>query len=460
MPYKHGNNKLQEQKSIYAGGIKVKHPVSRRNFVKWGIAGAIGLSVNGISSSALPNDPKRTVRIGLIGIGGRGYTLLSTLMGMENLAFPAVCDIKPDRVAAARKMLAEHGHPQPEGYGRDEWAFTELTARDDLDAIIIATPWNWHTPMAISAMKAGKFVGVEVPAAITLKECWELVHTSEKYGVPCMMLENWSFRRDNLAVLKMIRAGLFGETVHAHCAYSHDAAAYFFNPDGTPTWRGKFLEQKNRDHYPTHSLGPVLSWMNINCGDRFDTLTSTATGSFGTNQYFRDKYGPDHPLAKRKIKQGDVVTTVVKTLNGKSIVIFNDMQLPRPYDNQWMIQGTEGIYDHKREALYLSGKSPQDHQWEPFAPYQEKYDHAWWKNTPSDIQNQGHGGCDYLVLREFVNAVRMKTPPPIDVYDSVTMSCIVPLSEASIAKNSAPVHCPDFMHGKWKTIKPHFALET
>nr|HPO10206.1 Gfo/Idh/MocA family oxidoreductase [bacterium] len=402
----------------------MKNQFNRRNFLEMGTAAAVGLTANrayaGPASGETATDPNRTIRIGLIGSGGRGRSLLSTLLGMENLAFPAICDTNPQNLAMAQEMVVRAGQPQPEGYSRDETVYQELTAREDLDAVIIASPWNWHTPMAMSAMRHGKYTAVEVPAALTLAECWELVNTSEQTGVPCMMLENWSFRRDNLAVLKMIREGLFGEIVHCHCAHSHDCIDHwFFDAEGKDRWPAEFLVRRNCDQYPTHSLGPVLSWMDINCGDRFDTLTSTASRCLGINEYFRRKFGPDHPNAKRQFKQGDIVTTVVKTKKGNSLVINYDMQLPRPYDNRWTIQGTLGIYNEQREAIYLTGKSPNYHQWEPFPPYQEQYDHALWKNSPADILERGHGGCDYIELREFLKAVRAKTQTPIDIYDSV-----------------------------------------
>ena len=438
--------------------------ISRRDFIGIGATTALGLTAAGCSTPSMyvaGEAQPRVVRIGVIGVGGRGSGLLGNLLGMENVAIPAICDINAENLNKAKKMVVEAGQPTPEGYDKDETVFEELTAREDLDAVIIATPWHWHTPMAVSAMRGGKYTGVEVPAAITLDECWDLIHTSEETGVPCMMLENWSFRRDNLAVLKMIREGLLGQIVHCHCAHSHDCIDHwFYDKEGKARWPAEYLVQRNCDQYPTHSLGPVLSWMDINCGDRFETLTSTATHSRGINAYFREKFGPGHPGATREYKQGDIVTTTVKTAKGKSIVINYDMQLPRPYDNRWMIQGTKGIYNEQREAVYLTGQSPEYHQWEPFKPYQRKYDHAWWKGSARKIRKRGHGGVDYLELREFLKAVRLGTQTPIDVYDSVVMSCIVPLSERSIAQGSAPVPCPDFTQGKWKTNKPYFAMET
>ena len=314
--------------------------------------------------------------------------------------------------------------------------------------------------MAVYGMEAGKYVGVEVPAAITLQQCWRLVETHEKTGVPCMMLENWSFRRDNLAVLNMIRRGLLGEMVHCHCAHSHDCIDHWFwDKDGNPRWPAKYLSERNADQYPTHSLGPVLSWFDIPCGDNYRYLTSTATSSLGINAYFARKFGPDHPAARKEYTQGDIVTTVVRTQRGRTIVINYDMQLPRPYDNRWMVQGTMGIYNEQRESIYLHGRTPKSHEWEPFSPYQEEFDHALWKQLPEEFVEKGHGGTDALELQEFLRAVRQKTQTPIDVYESVLMSCIVPLSEQSIAQGSAPVECPDFTRGKWKTRKRTFATE-
>ncbi len=136
------------------------------------------------------------------------------------------------------------------------------------------------------------------------------------------------------------------------------------------------------------------------------------------------------------------------------------MQLPRPYDNRWLIQGTLGLYSHEHNALYLEGVSPRKDQWEPFEPYQAKYEHSLWKSIPANSPDGGHGGADYLVVREFIKAVRNRTQTPIDVYDSVVMASIIPLSQESIAKGSAPVACPDFTRGKWKTRKPYFAIQS
>ena len=400
------------------------------------------------------------LRVGIVG-SGRGGSLLRALLNMDDVTVPAVCDVDPGRLENLQNMVEQAGQGKPEGYSHGEDAYKSLMDRDDLDAVIIASPWEWHTPMAVYCMKAGKYAAVEVPAAITMDQCWDLVNTYEETGVPCMMLENWSFRRDNLAVLNMIRKGLFGEIVHSHCAHSHDCIDHwFFDKNGNDRWPAKYLIERNTDQYPTHSLGPIISWMDINCGDYFDYVTSTATSSIGINRYFARKFGPDHPGAKRKYAQGDIVTSVIKTIGGKTIVVNYDMQLPRPYDNRWMVQGTLGIYNEQRNSIYLVDRSPNYHQWEPFGPYQEEFDHTWWKEANSGKGSASHGGTDYLELRQFLNAVRDRTQTPIDVYDSVIMSVLVPLAEESIANGSAPVKCPDFTHGRWKTNKPTFAIDT
>jgi predicted dehydrogenase len=435
--------------------------MQRRELLKIGSAAVLGVAAAKPASGKLSFDEQRPVRVGVVGTGNRGRSLLATMLRMKGLALPALCDINLDNLAAAQDLVVKAGHPKPEGYSKNEESFKDLMARDDLDAVIIATYWNWHTPMAVEGMRRGKYVGVEVPAALSIEECWKLVHTHEETRVPCMMLENWSFRRDNLAVLKMIRLGLFGDMVHCHCAHSHDCIDHwFFDKQGNMRWPAEYLIKYNRDQYPTHSLGPVLSWMDINCGDNFATVTSTATSSRSINRYFARKFGRDHPNAKRQYRQGDIVTSIVRTHGGKTIVINYDMQLPRPYDNRWMIQGTLGVYDEDRSVLYIVDKSPKYHEWESFAPYQEKYEHAWWEALRSGSGEAGHAGTDDLELAKFFEAVRNKTQTPIDVYDSAVMSSVVGLSEESIARSSAPIACPDFTRGAWKTRRPTFAVES
>ncbi len=435
--------------------------INRKEFLARSLAiTSLGLAADS-AGKALADHSDRPVRVGLIGCGNRGRGLLGTMLTISGVQVPALCDIDLDNLDAASSALTDAGRPKPESYIKGPEDFRRLLERSDLDAVIIATPWHWHTPMAVAAMEAGKYAGVEVPAAITMDECWQLVETHERTGVPCMMLENWSFRRDNLAVLNMIRKGLLGQIVHCHCAHSHDCIDHwFFSPvDGKITWGGQYLLRRNADQYPTHSLGPVLSWLNIGCGDYFDYMTSTATRSSGINAYFKRRFGADHPGARRTYAQGDIVTSVIRTRLGSTIVINYDMQLPRPYDNRWMVQGTGGIYNEQRNSVYLTGRSPAYHEWESFEPYQREYEHRWWRELRDNPPEAGHGGTDYLELSKFFDAVRSRERTPLDVYDSVAMSVIVPLSEKSIATGSSPVRFPDFTRGAWKRRGPSFAMD-
>lgn len=428
----------------------------RNELTRRGFMGAVGATATAALANTGP-PPDRELRVGIIGVGRRGTALLRLLLKFPGVRIPALCDIAPEALIQGTKLVTDTGQPAPETYGDGEEHYKTMLARGDLDAVLIATPWNWHTPMAVAAMGAGVYAGVEVPGAITLEECWDLIDTHEETGVHCMMLENWSFRRDNLALLNMKREGLFGDIVHGQCAYAHDCRYWFFNDDGSPRWTVDFLRSRNADQYPTHSQGPVLSWLDINCGDAYASLTSTATATHGLQDFLRNRFGPDHPLLKEDFKQADIVTTVVRTHRGKTLMIQGDMQLPRPYDNRWLLQGTKGIYSHEHDAVsFANGKNT--HAWEPFQPWIARHDHPWWSTLEEAGTTTGHGGTDYLELKLFLEAVRHNAPPPLDLYDAATMCSIIPLSEQSIANNSAPVTCPDFTRGKWKTRQPYFGV--
>lgn len=432
--------------------------MNRRDFLGNSAGAGLSLAMTGSGfAQARAADPKKAVRAGFIGVGNRGTSLLKTTLALSNIKVTAVCDIQVRHAERAAALVTDNGQAKPELYTDGDHAYREMLKQDDLDAIIIATPWRWHTPMAVEAMQQGKPAGVEVPCALSVDECWQLVQTSEKTGVPFMMLENWSFRKDNLALLNMVRAGVFGEIMHVHCAHSHDCIDHWFfdRETGADRWPAEYLVKYNRDHYPTHSVGPVLSWLDINCGDRFATIASTATASRSINDHFLRTFGPDHPGTKRTYAQGDIVTSTIKTAKGKTVIVNYDMQMPRPYDNRWLLQGTRGVYNEQREAIYLVEQSPAYHQWEPFKPYEEKYLHSWWK----DGGQGGHGGVDGIQLDQFFKAVSHGQPLPLDIYDSVVMSAIVGLSGESIAKGGAPLEFPDFTQGKWKTRAPFFAVE-
>ncbi len=444
---------------------------TRRDFIKT-------TALTGAAATVFPTfltgakAPKATVRLGFIGVGMRGRNHVQQALFRDDVVIPAICDVDPASIAATNALFQKAGRPLPEAYGKGDKAFEQMLKRDDLDGVVIATPWEWHVPMAVATMKAGKYAAVEVSATVTLKESWDLVDASEKSGMPCMILENVCYRRDVLAVLNMVRQGLFGEMTYAHCGYQHDLRGIKFN-DGTghgvgaefgknayseARWRTQHSVDRNGDLYPTHGLGPVAHWLNINRGNQFVRMTSMATKSRGLHKYVVDHGGADHPNAKVNFKLGDVVTTMIECANGENIVIIHDTNSPRPYSLGFRAQGTQGIWMDDNDMIYLEGVTPKAHTWEPFAAYQEKYDHPLWKRHAQTAESSGHGGIDFFVLRAFIEAVKVKGPVPIDVYDAAAWSAISPLSEQSIAAGSKAVDIPDFTRGKWKSNKPIFAL--
>ena len=449
----------------------MSHPTRRRFIRTAALTGAATSVFPSFLTNAKPADPK--VRLGFIGVGERGRNHVMQALFRDDVTIPAICDVSADSVAKTNALIQKAGRKIPEAYTSGNEAFLQMLKRDDLDGVVISTPWEWHVPMAVATMKAGKYAAVEVSATVTLQESWDLVDTSEKTKMPCMILENVCYRRDVLAVLNMVRQGLFGEMTYAHCGYQHDLREVKFN-SGKQTygggvefgakaysearWRTQHSVDRNGDLYPTHGLGPVAHWLNINRGNQFVRLTSMATKSRGLHKYVVDKGGADHPNAKVNFKLGDVVTTMIECANGENIMIIHDTNSPRPYSLGFRAQGTEGIWMDDNDMIYLEGKSAKPHTWEPFATYQEKYDHPLRKRHAQTAESAGHGGIDFFVLRGFIEAVKAKGPVPIDVYDAAAWSAISPLSEQSIAGGSKPIDIPDFTRGKWKTNAPIFGL--
>lgn len=445
----------------------------RRKFIQNGM-GVVG------SSIILPAYFKKTNRIdsskvslGFLGVGLRGRSHLYMSLFREDVDIVAICDIDPKAIAASQKMLRDKGRKEAAVYDKGEHDFENLLKRADIDGVVIATPWEWHVPMAVAAMKEGKYAGVEVSATVTLQESWDLVNTHEATGSHCMILENVCYRRDVMAVLNMVRQGMFGRLNHVQCGYQHDLREVKFNDGVNPyghgvefgekgfseaKWRTQHSVDRNGDLYPTHGLGPVAEMLNINYGNQFLYLTSMATQSMGLHNYIVKHGGENHPNAKVDFKLGDIVTTLIKCANGETIMISHDTNSPRPYSLGFRVQGSNGIWMDDNDSIYLEDISPKPHVWEKFESYQEKYDHPYWKKWSKDAENAGHGGIDYFVLKDFIDSIKNKVAPPIDVYDAAAWSAISPLSEESIANGSKPVDIPDFTRGKWKTRKPKFAL--
>jgi len=442
-------------------------PLDRRDFVKAGTGTALGMSL--APGALLGRDrgaPADKLRLGFIGVGGRGSWLLGLASRRDDTEIKAVCDIVPEKAQRAADAVVEAGGKEPRQFTAGEEDYLNLLERDDIDAVIIATPWLWHTPMAIAAMERGKAVGVEVPAATTVQDCWDLVETQERTGMPFMMMENVCYRRDVMAVLQIVREGLLGEMMHLHCGYQHDLRAVKFNPgaefgpgsNGEAVWRTDHSINRNGELYPTHGIGPVANWLDINRGNLFVSLTSHATKTRGLHEYIVAQGGEDHPNADVRFKLGDIVTTMIHTRNGETVMVSHDTNLPRPYSLAFRVQGTRGLWMNDNRSIYIEGVSPEAHRWESFESYQETYDHPLWRRYAEDAEGGGHGGMDFFVMNAFVEAVKRGEPTPLDVYDAAAWSVIGPLSEQSIAMGSHPVAFPDFTGGQWAKRKPIFAL--
>jgi predicted dehydrogenase len=442
--------------------------MKRRDFVKSGAGAAVGaaVGVTAFPNVVLGHGRGETVRIGVIGTGLRGRSLLGLLLRRDDTRVSAICDIDPEAAGLAAEMITGAGQKSPKQFTAGDHDYLNLLRRDDVDAVLIATPWTWHAPMAIAAMNEGKTVGVEVPAALTVEEAWELVRMSERTGVSCMMLENVCYRRDVMAVLNMARQGLFGELVHCRCGYQHDLRAVKLQPGvqfgaegrSESMWRTQHSIKRDGDLYPTHGIGPVGNWLDINRGNRFVSLTSTSSKARGLHDYIVARAGAEHPNASIRFALGDVVTTVVRTAMEESVVITHDTNLPRPYSLGFRVQGTRGLWMMDGRQIYIEGVSPEPHRWEAAGPYMEQYDHPLWRRYESDAVGAGHGGMDFFVVHGFVEAIKRGEALPLDVYDAAAWSVISPLSERSIAEGGEPQQFPDFTGGRWVKRAPTFAM--
>ncbi|WP_298513100.1 Gfo/Idh/MocA family oxidoreductase [uncultured Kordia sp.] len=443
---------------------------SRRNFIKNIAAAGVGISmVPNIAFGSVLNTNKQKLKLAFIGVGLRGTNHLNNSLQRKDIEVTAICDIDPKRIEIALKKIEEAGYKKPKVFGKSDHDYKNLLDLKEVDAVIISTPWLWHTRMAVDAMKAGKYTGLEVSAANTLEECWDLVNTHEATGSHLMILENVNYRRDVMAVLNMVRQNVFGELVHFRCGYQHDLRFVKLNDGKTPygkgvefgekgisesKWRTQHSVLRNGDVYPTHGVGPVATMCDINRGNRFVSLTSNASKAIGLHNYIVKHGGEDHPNAKVKFKQGDVITTTIETAKGETIIVTHDCNLPRPYSLGFRVQGANGLWEVDGNRIYIEGKS-DPHRWDVADEWLKKYDHPLWQKYGEYAAGSGHGGMDFFVLNAFVESAKENSAPPLDAYDAAAWSAITPLSEASIENNGAPQDFPDFTRGMWVKRTPY-----
>ena len=439
--------------------------ISRRDFVVRAAIGSAGAVIaNDVANSHLfaatakssaatmigvPFQARERVRLGIIGVGGRGTSLLRDLLVVDGVDVKAVCDVVPEKVEHAQKLVTDAGQSKPAAFSKGDQDFKNLNQLD-LDIVYIATPWNWHVPMAIDAMKNGKHAAVEVPTATTLQECWDLVDTSEATRKHCVILENCCYGESEMMVLQMVRDGIFGEISHGEAAYLHDLRGIVTANEGEGLWRRVPHMQRNGNLYPTHGLGPVAHYLDIHRGDRFDYMVSVSSLEASLSAYVKGHFPEGDAKRTEKYVCGDMNTSIIKTAKGRTILLQHDVVNPRPYSRLNMIQGTKGIFADYPPRIFIDGQ--KDEEWQKIDEFKGKYEHALWKNNGEMARKTGgHGGMDYIMNFRLMDCLKRGLPPDIDVYDAAAWSAPTPLSQASVAANGAPQKFPDFTRDHWKT---------
>lgn len=419
------------------------------------------------------------LRVAMIGTGLRGQSQLGPLLSRDDVELVAICDTQQVMLDMALAIIGKAGRRRPKVFGGngDTGAWQALLALKGIDAVFIVTPWEWHAPMAIAAMEAKVAVACEVVAGITLQDHWDVLRAQQRTGTPYMLLENVCYRRDVLAVLQMVRAGLFGELVHLQAGYQHDLRGVKFN-SGDPAepygsgveygakgfseaqWRTQHAIDRNGELYPSHGIGPCAMYANIHRGNRFTHINAFASKARGLHDYIvgHPQGGAAHPNARVAFRLGDVVTTTLRCENGETILLQHDTSLPRPYSLGFRVQGTRGLWMDLNRSIHVEGRSAP-HRWEEAQPYYDEYDHPLWRRYAEQAAGAGHGGMDWFVVHAFIEALKANEPMPIDIYDAVAWSAITPLSEQSIAEDYRTLAFPDFTEGRWKERKPVFAFD-
>jgi predicted dehydrogenase len=393
------------------------------------------------------------VRIGYVGIGGMGSSHVRNLLKIAGCRITAVCDTRAERTAWASKAIVEAGQPAPTVYNRGPRDFERMCETEDLDLVYNATPWEWHVPIMLAAMKNGKHAATEVPAAMTIEDCWAMVEAAEKYRKHCVMMENCNYDRMEMMVFNMVKKGLFGEILHAEGGYLHDLRSIKFSNEGEGLWRRAWATKVDGNLYPTHGLGPVANCMDINRGDRFDYLVSMSSPARGLQDWAAEHEPADSPKRKERYILGDVNTSIVKTALGRTIMVQHCTNLPRPYSRINIVQGTKGLFEGYPNRLYIEGRG-KEHAWQSAEEALKEHDHPLWKEIAETAKGAGHGGMDFIEDYRLIKCLRDGSPTDMNVYDAAALSALVPLTAKSVGRKAASVDIPDFTRGRWKTTPP------
>ena len=407
----------------------------------------------------------KKARIAMIGLGGRGYGLLRlNLVHMKNVEVVGICDVYQDRIDKAIEKVKKVCGNTPKGSTN----YKDFLQDENVDIIMITCAWEGHIDIAVEAMQSGKFVAMEVGGAYSVEDCWRLVDTYEQTKTPLMMLENCCYGEYELMTLRMVREGIFGDIVHCEGGYHHDLREEVAFGKENRHYRLKNYLERNCENYPTHEIGPIAKVLDINRGNLFTKLTSYSSVAKGLHEYILANKADDKELVASQFKQGDVVTTIIETIKGQTVVIQLDTTLPRPYSRGYTIRGTKAMYQEDNNLVFLDNKKFKMFDfnsrplWNNGKKFAKKYAHRIWKNKGAVVK-AGHGGMDSLVLNAMVEAFLEGYYPPIDVYDTATWMVITALSEQSIKNNNQTMEFPDFTRGKWKNRQDvclgHYSLE-
>jgi predicted dehydrogenase len=440
---------------------------SRRDFLKATTAGlasvaalpAAGAAASGAEPTAAPAtllfkaEPIDRVRVGFVGVGGMGTVHLENYIAIEGVEIKAVCDIDQSHAERASKKVVEAGQPTPMLYTRGERDFERMCGEESLDLVFTATPWEWHVPVMLAALKTGKHAATEVPAAYRVDDCWALVEAAEKYRKHAVMMENCCYDRRELLALMLVRKGLLGDLLHAECGYLHDLRSIKFSTDGEGLWRRAHATKRNGNLYPTHGLGPIAQCFNINRGNQFDYLVSMSSPAKGLRRYADEHLAPTDPRRKETYVLGDVNVTLIRTVQGQTIYLAHNCDDPRPYSRLNTVQGTRGLIQGWPDRIHIEGRSPAD-EWEPLDKYYEEFEHPLWRSERVKQATRGHGGMDFLEDYRFIECLRAGQPADMNVYDAAAWSVVCELTERSVADRSRPQDVPDFTRGAWKTTPP------
>lgn len=403
----------------------------------------------------LTHAPIPVVRLGFIGLGNRGILTLQRYLQIEGIEIKALCELREGNLTKAQNILHESGYPQPEGYtGAEGWK--KMCERTDIDLIFICTDWLTHTPMATYAMKQNKHVAIEVPAAMTVAECWQLVDMAEQTRRHCFMLENCCYDSFALTTLNMAQQSAFGEVTHVEGAYIHDLRAIYFADESEGGFHNHWGRKHSIGHtgnsYPTHGLGPVCQVLNIHRGDRMSFLVSLSSHPMGMTEYARNKFGTDSPEAQQSYLLGDMNTTLIQTVKGKSIMLQYNVATPRPYSRLHTVCGTKGFAQkYPVPAIALEPNAATPLEGEALKAIMARYQHPFSATIGAEAIRRGlPNEMNYVMDYRLIYCLHNGLPLDMDVYDAAEWSCITELSEKSVLSGSQPVEIPDFTRGAWE----------